>query len=339
MTFKTKYSFSTHTTFKNPLKTLMTHAVLVHEFAPPARHSDRRSFIFSAGVHLLLVAALTWGVSWSTKDNSVAVEAELWQSTPGLAAPKAIEQIPIAIKEDASKQPTPAPAKPVDSSQAIKEAQLATARLKKLEEEKLEQDRQARILLENERLKKEKLLKEKAEKDKAEKEKAEKEKIAKDKLEKEKLEKDKKAKEKVDQQKTDKDAARAKDLENKKLEGLRQEQLKRMAGMAGANGSADSSGTALRSGGPSVGYAGRIRGRVKPNIIYPDISSSENPSAEVSVRLSPDGTILGRHLTKPSGNASWDAAVLKAIDKTEKFPKDIDGTVPSEIIITFKPNE
>ena len=112
-----------------------------------------------------------------------------------------------------------------------------------------------------------------------------------------------------------------------------------MAGLAGATGAADSTGTGLHSAGPSAGYAGRIKGRVKPNIIYPDISPSENPMAEVSVRVSADGTIMSRRLTKPSGNASWDAAVLKAIDKTEKFPKDIDGTVPSEIIITFKPNE
>ena len=158
-------------------------------------------------------------------------------------------------------------------------------------------------------------------------------------MEKEKLEKDKKAKEKADQQKANNDAARKNDAEDKKLAALRQEQLKRMAGMAGASGSADSTGTALHSGGPSAGYAGRIKGRVKPNIIYPDISASENPMAEVSVRVSPDGTIIGKKLTRPSGNAAWDAAVLKAIDKTERFPRDIDGTVPSEIIITFKPNE
>ena len=312
----------------------MNQAVLAHEFAPPHKHSDRKAFVFSVGVHLLLVAALTWGVSWSTRDNSVAVEAELWQATPVLAAPKLVEPEPTPVVQDKPRPNKSEVAKPVDNSQAIKEAQLATAKLKKLEQEKIEQDRQARILLENERLKKEKLLKEKAEK-----EKAEKEKIEKEKAEKEKLEKDKKAKEKADQQKANNDAARKNDAEDKKLAALRQEQLKRMAGMAGASGSADSTGTALHSGGPSAGYAGRIKGRVKPNIIYPDISASENPMAEVSVRVSPDGTIIGKKLTRPSGNAAWDAAVLKAIDKTESFPRDIDGTVPSEIIITYKPNE
>ena len=320
--------------FSYSIKPLMNQAVLAHEFAPPHKHSDRKAFVFSVGVHLLLVAALTWGVSWSTRDNSVAVEAELWQATPVLAAPKLVEPEPTPVVQDKPRPNKSEVAKPVDNSQAIKEAQLATAKLKKLEQEKIEQDRQARILLENERLKKEKLLKEKAEK-----EKAEKEKIEKEKAEKEKLEKDKKAKEKADQQKSNNDAARKNDAEDKKLAALRQEQLKRMAGMAGASGSADSTGTALHSGGPSAGYAGRIKGRVKPNIIYPDISASENPMAEVSVRVSPDGTIIGKKLTRPSGNAAWDAAVLKAIDKTERFPRDIDGTVPSEIIITFKPNE
>lgn len=315
--------------FSYLIKPLMNQAVLAHEFAPPPKHSDRKAFVFSVGVHLLLVAALTWGVSWSTRDNSVAVEAELWQATPVLAAPKLVEPEPTPVA-DTKPRPTKSEiAKPVDNSQAIREAQLATAKLKKLEQEKIEQDRQARILLENERLKKEKLLKEKADKEKLEKEKAEKE----------RLEKDKKAKEKADKEKSDRDAARKNDAEDKKLAALRQEQLKRMAGMAGATGSADSTGTALHSGGPSAGYAGRIKGRVKPNIIYPDISASENPMAEVSVRVSPDGTIIGKKLTRPSGNAAWDAAVLKAIDKTERFPRDIDGTVPSEIIITFKPNE
>ena len=329
-----RYSYS--------INTLMNHACLAHEFAPPPQHSERRAYVFALGVHLLLVAALTWGVSWSTRDNSVAVEAELWQALPTLAAPKLVQPEPEPVKTDTPKQEQQkaAPPKPVDNSQAIREAQLATAKLKKLEEQKLEQDRQARILLENERIKKEKLLKEKekADKEKAIKEKAEKEKIEKEKLQ--KLEQDKKAKEKADQQKTDKDAAKKREAEdNKKLDALRQDQLKRMAGMAGASGSADSTGTALHSGGPSAGYAGRIKGRVKPNITYPDISPSDNPMAEVSVRVSPDGTIIGKRLTKPSGNASWDAAVLKAIDKTERFPRDIDGTVPSEIIITFKPNE
>jgi colicin import membrane protein len=293
-------------------------------------------------VHVGLLVALTWGVSWHNQPDN-ATEAELWQAIPQLAAPKLVEQPeqPQEPEPQAQPSPPPAPPKPIDNTQAIREAQLATAKLKKLEEEQLERERQAQILRENERLKKEKAERERAEREKAEKEakeKALKDKLERERLEKEKLEKDKKAKEKVDAAKADKDAQRKKD-DDKKVEALRQEQLKRMQGIAGATGSPNSSGTALRSGGPSPSYAGRLKGRVRPNIIYPEQTASDNPSAEVLVRLSPDGTIVSRKLTKPSGNAAWDAAVLKAIDKTERFPKDTDGSVPSEIVFTFTPNE
>ncbi len=306
------------------------------------KDANTSSVLFSIVVHLLLVAALTWGVSWNYHQPQT-MEAELWQSLPQLAAPK-LEEAPI---ERPSPAPVPEekapPPKPIDNAQAIREAQLATARLKKIEEEQLEKERQARILLENERLKKEKAEKEKAEKEKADKEKLDKEKLKKEKLEKEKLEKekadkDKKAKEKLEATKAEKDAQR-KQEEDKKAEAIRQESLKRVNGMLGATGAPNATGTAQHAAGPSASYAGRLKGRVRPNIIYPEISVSENPSAEVLVKLAPDGTIVSKKLTKPSGNSAWDNAVLKAIDKTERFPRDTDGSVPSEIVFTFTPNE
>jgi colicin import membrane protein len=77
---------------------------------------------------------------------------------------------------------------------------------------------------------------------------------------------------------------------------------------------------------------------VKPNIVFSD-EVSGNPSAEVEVKTAPDGTIVGRRLTKPSGVPAWDEAVLKAIDKTEVLPRDVDGTVPSALIISFRPKD
>jgi colicin import membrane protein len=59
--------------------------------------------------------------------------------------------------------------------------------------------------------------------------------------------------------------------------------------------------------------------------------------AEVEVRTSPDGTIVGRKLLKSSGVAAWDDAVLKAIDKTEVLPRDVDGRVPANLVIGFRP--
>jgi colicin import membrane protein len=57
------------------------------------------------------------------------------------------------------------------------------------------------------------------------------------------------------------------------------------------------------------------------------------------VRAAPDGTILSRRLVKSSGLKEWDDAVLRAIDRTEVLPRDVDGRVPSPIVIDFRPRE
>lgn len=111
-----------------------------------------------------------------------------------------------------------------------------------------------------------------------------------------------------------------------------------MAGLAGTSGDANSRGTALQSSGPSAGYAGRIRARIKPNITYLE-TISDNPAAEVEVRATATGTILSRKLTKSSGVPSWDQAVLNAIDKTEELPRDVDGRTPPVLILVFRPRD
>ncbi|MEY3627828.1 MAG: cell envelope integrity protein TolA, partial [Pseudomonadota bacterium] len=64
------------------------------EFAPPPPRDGARSFGLAMLVHLLLVAALTWGIQWNNSDTSVAVEAELWSALPTPAAPRAVEPDP-----------------------------------------------------------------------------------------------------------------------------------------------------------------------------------------------------------------------------------------------------
>ena len=78
--------------------------------------------------------------------------------------------------------------------------------------------------------------------------------------------------------------------------------------------------------------------RVKPNIVYPDAVSG-NPRAEVRVRTAPDGTITGATISKSSGNPAWDEAVVRALHKTDKLPRDIDGKVPSDLVIGFRPQD
>jgi colicin import membrane protein len=131
-------------------------------------------------------------------------------------------------------------------------------------------------------------------------------------------------------------AARAEKAEAERLARLRDEQLKRIQGQAGATGGPNATGSAARDAGPSASYAGRIVARVKPNIVLTE-SVPSTLRAEVEVRAAPDGTILGRRLVRSSGNKDWDDAVLRAIDRTEVLPRDVDGRVPSPMVLAFTP--
>jgi colicin import membrane protein len=141
-----------------------------------------------------------------------------------------------------------------------------------------------------------------------------------------------------EQRKKELEDKRKKDLETQKLAALREQNLKRMMGQAGATGEPNATGTATQSAGRSASYAGRIKARIKPNIAFADTVTG-NPIATVKVRLAPDGTIVGKELVKSSGVPSWDDAVLRAVEKTEVLPRDTDGTVPASFEIDFRPRD
>ena len=276
------------------------------EFQPlQPRQGLLRSYGLALLVHGLLLAALTWGVSWRRSDTSLSVEAELWAAVPQQAAPKLVEPEP---QPEQPAPPPPAPHKAADPGPS--EAEIALQR---------EREREAKEKAEQERREKQRLERERQEK-----------------LERERLEREKKLAE--EKRKKELEAKRKEQQEAELREKLRQENIKRMAGLANATGKPTDKGDAVRSAGPSSGYAGRIRARIKPNIVFPEELAS-NPMAEVEVRTSPDGTIVGRKLLKSSGYKNWDEAVLKAIDKTETLPRDVDGLVPPVLVISFRPKD
>ncbi|MDD5336783.1 MAG: cell envelope integrity protein TolA [Rhodoferax sp.] len=284
------------------------------DFVPPPTPGALRSLALAILAHAFLVAALTWGMHWRREAVSVTAEAELWSEVPQQAAPKPIEAPPEPPAPVAEPSPPPVRAEPPLPSDA--DIALAKEKLRLKKEQQLEQERQRQA-----QLKQEKLL------------------LEKQRLQ-EKREKEKQAaqeKKKADLEKRRKEALQTQQ-EAQKLEAQRQANIKRMTGLAGASGAATSTGTALQSSGPSASYAGRVSGRIKPNIVFVD-EIAGNPIAEVDVRAAPNGTIISRKLSKSSGVKSWDDAVLKAIDKTEKLPPDVDGRVPSSLIIGFRPKE
>jgi colicin import membrane protein len=291
------------------------------EFAPPPTPGIVRAMGLAIIAHMLLVAALTWGVRWKRDAVIVTAEAELWSAVPQAVAPKLIEApSPPPAPEPVVKAPPPPVVAP-----KLPDVDIVLERDKQRE---IKEKQEAKEKIEKDRLEKDKIEKAKE----AEKLKAEEAKQAKEDKAQKALEDKKKAQEKLAV------AKQAAEVDAKKSEMQRQENIKRMAGLAGATGGAAATGTALQSSGPSPGYAGRIRARIKPNIVFTaDIAG--NPTATVEVRVSPDGTITSRKLLKSSGNAAWDEAVLKAVDKTEVLPRDTDGQVPSSMEISFRPKD
>lgn len=263
-----------------------------------------RGMAFALFAHGLLVVALSYSVNWHS-DSSPAFEAELWSSIPQVAAPR----------EEAPPEPEPEAPKPDPKAQQ-----------RVAEEEAEQQQREAEIAIAKDKKRKE---------EKARQEREEREKAAKDKAAKEKAAKEEQERKKEKEAKAAKEAKQLKEADARR-EALRLENLRRIQGMAG--GTPGSTGNAAQNAAPSAGWVGRVKGKIRPLIIYPD-DGVANPQAEVQVTLGPDGRILGSKVLKASADADWDRAVLRAIEKAETLPRDTDGRVPSVIILTFKPRE
>ena len=304
-----------------------------------------RAWVVAAIAHLALFLALGLATAWKTQPQTLQAEAELWSAVPQAAAPKLQEPPPRPPepKPEPPPKPAPKPAPPKPAPEpkpdnSLRDAQIALE--KKKEEDKKKQeaaDRQRKALEKKKKEAEDKAAQEKAAKEKATKDKALQEKATQEKkeLDKKKATEKAKADEKIRLQEQARQEAQDK-ADDASAQAMRQENLQRMQGMAGASGGPNATGTALKSSGPSASYAGRLVGRIKPNITYPgDVVG--NPRAEVEVKVSPDGTIQSRRIVQTSGNKAWDDAVLRAIDKTEIFPKDTDGRVPPVIVLGFRP--
>ena len=306
----------------------------------------------AAAAHVLLFAALGLVTRWTTQEQVVTAEAELWSAVPQQAAARLVEPEtapppepepkpeprpePEPVRKPEPTRPAPRPAPQPEPDVQKHEAEIALKKKKEEEKKKALEKEKA------EKLRKEKLEKEKAEKEKAEKEKKLKEqKLKEEKAREQKAREDKAREEKErEKKKAEADKRKAEAARDKadaaRADAMRQENLKRMQGLAGASGGENATGTALKSSGPSASYAGRLVARIKPNITYPgDVVG--NPRAEVEVKVGADGTILSRRIVQSSGNKAWDDAVLRAIDKTEVLPRDTDGRVPPVIVLGFRP--
>jgi len=264
--------------------------------------------------HLLLILAIAFGVNWRAHEPA-GVEAELWSAVPQAAAPRAAAPEPQPQPAPEVKPPPAPPKAEEPPPKPAPDPQIAIEKAKREEEKKKLEAK--RLQDEQEQAKREKAKRE-------EQEQAKREEAKRAELDKQRV------KEEQDRKKQAADAAKA--------AAAREAYLKRMQGTLGATGGETSTGTAMRSSGPSASYAGRIVGAILPNIIMTDAIDGD-PKAVVEVKVAPDGRIVGRRLLRSSGVSAWDDAVLRAIDKTDKLPRDVDGSVPPVMELSFNPKQ
>lgn len=280
------------------------------DFAPPPQPAAVRAFALAIMAHVLLMLALTWGISWNRDSENVAAEAELWSSVPQQAAPKVVTAPPLPAPPPPKPEPKPEPkVEPPPAPPVSKAPDIALEREKKRRElakrrqEELEREEKLEARKRQEELKRQEVAEQKAEEEK----------------------KKKKAEELAKKAKQD----------EARVEARRKENLDKMMKAAAGTGAPSSSGTAAQSSGPSSSWAGRIQAAVYPNIVFRETVSTRL-RVEVEIRMSPDGTIVGTPVVrKSSGNPAWDEAVLRGLDKTGVLPRDLGGKVYSPAFIGF----
>jgi colicin import membrane protein len=269
------------------------------EFAPAPDGGNGRALVLAVGVHALLLLALNWGTLWSQQPQDMSVEAELWSAIPQPVAPKA-QALPEPVAAP-TPEPEPLPEPPLPVEPPAKPAKAPPPVV------------EPQIAID-------KLKKKQAE-------------------EKQQAQEEKKAKLKAEKEEESKRKAQEKQ-EAKEAEERHRQAVKRLQSMAGSAGTPVDTGVAPKASGPSASYIGRLRAKVKPNITFPDNLLQNvvgNPTAEVEVTCSPSGKIEDVNLLKPSGNKAWDDAVVNGLFKTAMLPRDVDGSVPTRLVFSFRP--
>ena len=291
-------------------------------FLPRAPVGIGRGLLLALAAHALLIAALTASVQWRTTSPE-GIEAELWAAVPQIAAPRAAPPEPVAAVPPPPRpapEPPPEPVKPKPAEpQPDTDAQIAVEQAKRLEKEK-------RLKALEEQAKQDKLRAQKeAEQRRADEAKA----VAAQKL---------KDKEKDEKARADAAAKKREEADEAARAEAREKQMQRIAGLAGATGADNAKGAALQDAGPSADYLGRIKGRIRPNVSFPDTLPG-NPAVEIEIRLAPDGRIMSSRIVKRSGSPEWDDAVLRAIERTEVLPRNESGQVPPSMTIVYRPRD
>lgn len=257
------------------------------------------------GVHAAFVLLLVFGVSWQTQ-QAAPVMVDLWSSLPQPAAP-----IPQPTPEPAKLRPEPVKPAPAPAPKA----------------EEPPPPKAPDIALEKKRAEAERLKKQQA-------------------IEAERLEKERAA-----------EAARARQLaEQKKREQAQQREaeamMQRLADEAAASEAKSMQQQAAARAAASarqaeasrvVGqYRDLISAKVRGNTRLPD-NLQGNPEVRCLVKLLPTGEVQSVRVTRSSGNAAYDEAVVRAIEKSSPLPlppdRDARAAFVPELSFVHRPKD
>lgn len=277
-----------------------------------------RAITLAALVHIGLLAFLWVGVQWQS-ETPVTLEAEIWtpptrQTTPEPV--KAPEPKPEPVVKDAPK--------PVVQERPAPDPDIA-----------LEQEKKRKLLEEKKRLEEERLAKEKKRREEErlaqEKKRKEEERLARLKQE----EEQRRQKEKAERERKAAEERRRKE-EEAALAKARQEEMERITGGVGSNA------TNSQGGRASAEYGAKVATLIKSHTVFNIPNGlAGNPPVEYAIELLPDGSLRGTpRKIRSSGVPGFDEAVLRAIEKSQPFPRDErSGNVPSSLTVSHKPKD
>ena len=245
--------------------------------------------VLALGVHVVFVLLLVFGVSWQTQ-HPAPVMVDLWETLPKVAPSVAVKPPepppPLPVKTPEPVKAAPAPKPVVDELPLPKAPDIA------LEKKKAEA----------ERLQKLKAIQAEEEQARAE---AARKAHEKQLAEQKKRELLRQMEEDLMQRTADEEAASAalamKQAAERAAAGKRQAELARVVGQ----------------------HRDQISAKVRGNTRLPD-NLKGNPEVRCVVRLLPTGEVQSVRVTQSSGNAAYDEAVVRAIEKSSPLPLPVD---------------
>jgi colicin import membrane protein len=275
---------------------------------------DMKAGLLAAAVHGLFVLLLVLGVSWQIHDPQ-PVMADLWQSLPEL--PQAETAPPPPPPEPAPlPKPLPAPRAQPEPKPAVEDRAADIAlekKKKKQEEEKLRKQKlaeaQEQKRLERKHREEARRMEEELEREAAQ-------------MEAEQL--------KLGQQMKLAELKRREALQREEEEMQRrllEESLAAETGQIKAKAAADQKASDLAK--IIARYKDMISAKIRGNTRLPE-NLSGNPEVEFEVNVLPTGEIAKIRVLKGSGNAAYDQAVQRGIDKSSPLPLPSDKAAAAE---------